>query len=69
MRKNIIRSIFVAAAITGAFLVLGSSRPDSNTNKPCKESMDQCCKKSKSGSDNMIWETLSGQFFTSSSLN
>ncbi len=69
MRKNTIRITFVAVAMAGAFLALRS--PDSKGPEvPCEESMEQCCEKKEKGpNDNMIWETLSGQFFTSSGLN
>jgi hypothetical protein len=69
MRKNIIRATFVVMAITGALLVLGSAKPVSSAS-PCPESMEQCCKKkNKGGTDNMIRETLSGQFFTFTGFN
>jgi hypothetical protein len=70
MRKNIIRGSFAAVAITGALLVLGSDDKPTPP-QPCKESMEQCCKKKNNGGgmDNMVRETLSGQFFTRSGLN
>jgi hypothetical protein len=70
MRKQTIRITLVALAVAGTFLVVGSTRRSSAT-APCdEESMEQCCKKKSKGSnDNLIWETLSGQFFTSSGLN
>ena len=68
MRKNIIRLVFVALALTGALLVIGSTgRPSQRI--PCEESMDQCCEKKNRGTDNLILETLSGQFSTSMDLN
>jgi hypothetical protein len=71
MRKNIIRSIFIAVAITGAaFLVFGSGKTGPSASTPCEESMEQCCQKKKGGgTDNMIRETLSGQFFTFTGFN
>jgi hypothetical protein len=71
MRKNIIRSIFVAVAITGAaFLVFGSGKTSPSASSPCEESMEQCCKKQRqSSSDNMVRETLSGQFFSFTGFN
>ncbi len=69
MRRNTTRIVLLATAITGVFLAAGFSKPTSKT-PPCDESMEQCCKKKeKKGTDNMIWETLSGQFFTATGLN
>jgi hypothetical protein len=70
MRKNIIRLTLIAAFITGTLLVLGSARSSSKSG-PCKESMEQCCKKKeKSGSsdENRNFESLSAQFFASTRL-
>jgi hypothetical protein len=68
MRKNFIRIALLAMAIAGTFLVVGSARTSSSST-PCEESMDECCKKkSKAGNEDMIWENLSGQFFSSTSL-
>jgi hypothetical protein len=67
MRKNIVRITLIAMAIAGYFLVTSSR---SMVTEPCKESMEgDCCQKDTRGSDNMIWENLSGQFFSSTSLN
>jgi len=66
MRKNIFHITFVAVAITGTVLVLGSNKaPTPSKSAPCKESTQECCKKSEGKNDDMIYESLSGQFFTS----
>lgn len=55
----------LAMVLTGAFLVLRSASP-AGKNKPCKESMDQCCEKKQTDkADKVIWENLSQQFFSS----
>jgi hypothetical protein len=67
MRKNFLRISILAIAILVALLALGSWR--SASNGPCEESMDQCCKKKNKGSETNIWESGTGQFFTSTELN
>jgi hypothetical protein len=66
MRKNIYHITFVTVAVAGTLLVLGSTKtPTSSKSAPCKESIQECCKKPEGKNDNMIYESLSGQFFTS----
>ena len=67
MRKNIIKITLLAAAIAGTFLVLGMGKSASKA--PCEEGLEQCCKKKNRDADANIWETGSGQFFTSFELN
>ncbi len=68
MKKNFFSLTIVAAAFTGAFLVLGSTKSPASAPAECeKESMEQCCKKNNDTKTDNVWETLSGQF--SASLN
>lgn len=76
MRKNTIRLTIAAATFAGSFLVLGSTKPTvekpQEQEVPCKESLDECCLKKleiKGGTDEMMRQTLSGQFFTFSGLD
>jgi hypothetical protein len=67
--RNAIRLISLAVVTAGVFLVLQAATPAKNQ-EPCKESMDQCCKKKGSDESNkMIWETLPQQFFSSISFD
>jgi hypothetical protein len=61
--KLSIQLLLTIIAVTGAVLVLQSSGTIEKS-KPCRESMDSRCEK-KAGSDKMIWENLSQQFFSS----
>jgi hypothetical protein len=64
-RRNTIRIAMLAVVLAGAFLVLRSAA-STGKNSPCKESMDQCCKKKNAGeADRRIWKNLSQQFFSS----
>jgi hypothetical protein len=67
MKKISLRIGFITAAIAGGLLVIGFSKSPSKT-IPCKESMEECCENKSKGTDQMIWESLTGQFFTSSGL-
>jgi hypothetical protein len=67
--RNTLRIVSLAVIIAGIFLVLWAATPVKNQ-EPCKESMDQCCKKKGSDeSNNLIWETLPHQFFSSISFD
>jgi len=66
--RNTIRILSLVVIIAGIFLVLRAATPAKNQ-EPCKESMDQCCKKRGDDESNkMIWETLPHQFFSSISF-
>lgn len=69
MRKNTLRISLVAVAIAGAFLAFGSLKSAPKATTPCKESLDECCQQKSKKGENMVWESLSGQFFSSSDLN
>jgi hypothetical protein len=67
--RNTIHLISLAVIVAGIFLVLQAATP-AKTQEPCKESMDQCCKKKDGNeSNNLIWETLPHQFFSSISFD
>jgi hypothetical protein len=70
MKKNTIRITVLVIAISGIFLAMAPHQQmPEQKEEPCNESMEQCCqKKNKGGTDNMIMETLSGQFFTYSGI-
>jgi hypothetical protein len=64
MKKRIILpfALLFSILIVGFITLRSAGKSDS----PCKESMEQCCKKKsiKSSSEGPIWETLSRQFFS-----
>jgi hypothetical protein len=66
-RKYLLRAALILLLITGSYLVLWSSNRSQAAKANCTESMEECCKKedSKTQSSEMIWETLSRQFFSS----
>jgi len=66
-RKYMIRVGLTLLLIAGSFIVLWSSSRTTASKKVCSESMEECSKKVKKGnpSGEMIWETLSTQFFSS----
>jgi hypothetical protein len=70
MKKKPLFITALVIVISGIFLAMTphKQKPEQKE-EPCDESMEQCCqKKSKGGTDNMIMETLSGQFFTYSGI-
>jgi hypothetical protein len=54
---------FLGLILVVAFFVLRSAIP-AERESSCKENMD-CCKKKNGGSEKMVWENLSHQFFSS----
>jgi hypothetical protein len=66
--RNTLHIISLTAIIAGIFLVLWAATP-AKRQEPCKESIDQCCKKKNDESNKMIWETLPHQFFSSISFD
>ncbi|MFI5133407.1 MAG: hypothetical protein ACHQEB_03675 [Chitinophagales bacterium] len=63
-KKTILKITVLVAILAGSFIMLSSSgKPQPSA---CKESMGTCCKKrnNKSSQDGMIWDNLSGQFFS-----
>jgi len=65
-RRNTIRIATLAVVAAGAFLVLNpAASGGKSSDKPCKESMDQCCKKAPAKSGKVALENLSQHFFSS----
>ena len=58
----IIRTALAVIAITGLLLVVRSRAAGPVKDEACKESMDACSR--QEGDGKMIWESLSGQFFS-----
>jgi len=67
-RKYLIRASLILLLITGSYLVLWSTTRTHSQKEACSESMEECCKKKsdKEGSGEMIWETFSRQFISTS---
>jgi hypothetical protein len=67
-RKYLLRASLILLLITGSYLVLWSTTRTHAQKQPCSESMDECCKKKSDndGSGEMIWETFSRQFISTS---
>lgn len=69
--KTIIRISLagLTAFVCVAFFLTSFSSATTSETKTCKESMDECCKKSseKEGGVEIDFETLSGKFFSSAS--
>ena len=65
-KKYLIRAALILVLLAGSFLILHSSTKKVTKKETCNESMEDCVKnKEKDGpSGEMIWETLSRQFFT-----
>jgi len=68
--KYLLRAALVMLLIAGSYLVLWASISTQNE-VTCKESMEECCKKDtdKESSGEMIWETISRQFISTSLSN
>lgn len=66
-RKYLIRAALILVLIAGSFIVLWSStRTQLQKNQPC-ETLEECSgnRIKQAGSGELIWETLSSQFFSS----
>lgn len=70
-KRNLIRTALVVLLFTGSFTLLLAFSNKANSKKECTESMDECCKKDikNTSSGEMIWETLSHQFFTTTEIS
>lgn len=66
-RKYLIRAALILLLIAGSFMVLWSSTRAEFKKSQNIETLEECAKKSTkpSTSGEMIWETLSSQFFSS----
>jgi len=67
-RKYLIRASLILLLIAGSYLVLWSASGAHSQKQACSESMEDCCKKKadKDGSGEIIWETFSHQFISTS---
>lgn len=66
--KYLLRAALILLLIAGSYLVLWSATRARVSKETCTESMEDCCKKqdNKDSSGEMIWETLSRQFISTS---
>jgi hypothetical protein len=66
-QRYLVRAMLVLVFIAGSFIVLWSASRVRAGKNTCSESMDECIKKSQkvSPSGELIWESLSRQFFSS----
>jgi hypothetical protein len=64
MKKKVIIPIVLLLALLAAGFI--SLQNTGTKTQPCRESMEECCKKKSNGSspDGQIWESLSRQFFS-----
>ena len=67
-RQSLLRASLILLLIAGSYLVLWSASKTHSQKDACSESMEECCKKKtdKEGSGEMIWETFSRQFISTS---
>jgi len=70
-KKILLRTALMIILFAGSFIVITASSKSTNSPKTCTESMDDCCKKgdNKASSGEMIWESLSHQFFSTSDFS
>jgi len=68
--KYLLRAALILLLIAGSYLVLWSATKSRSQKEACSESMEECCKKKndKDGSGEMIWETFSRQFISTSGI-
>lgn len=67
-RKYLLRAAMILLLIAGSYMVLWSATRTHSQKETCTESMEECCKNKtdKDGSGEMIWETFSRQFISTS---
>ncbi|HEU5168034.1 MAG TPA: hypothetical protein VFU29_20965 [Chitinophagaceae bacterium] len=67
-RKYLLRAFLILLLITGSYLVLWSATRTHSQKNACSESMEECCKKKadKDDAGEMIWESFSRQFISTS---
>lgn len=69
-QKYLLRATLILLLIAGSYLVLWSSTKNQNRKETCTESLEECCKRNNQApSGEMIWETLSRQFFSSAGFS
>ena len=66
--KYLLRAALVLLLIAGSYLVLWSATRTHSQKETCTENIEECGKnkKDKDGSGEMIWETFSRQFISTS---
>jgi len=67
-RKYLLRAALILLLIAGSYFVLWSATKSRSSKETCSESMEDCGKKKndKDSSGEMIWETFSRQFISTS---
>ena len=70
-RKYLLRAALILLLMAGSYLVLWSATRTNSKKETCTESMDECSKKKneKDGSGEMIWESFSRQFISTSVIS
>ncbi|HMK17884.1 MAG TPA: hypothetical protein VK492_06795 [Chitinophagaceae bacterium] len=67
-KKYLLRAALILLLITGSYLVLWSTTKTPSQKDACSESMEECYKNKDENdkSGEMIWETFSRQFISTS---
>ena len=67
-KKYLLRAALILLLIAGSYLVLWSTTKTHSQKDACTESMEECCKNKDENdkSGEMIWETFSRQFISTS---
>jgi hypothetical protein len=67
-KKYLLRAALILLLIAGSYLVLWSTTRTLSQKDACSESMEECCKNKDDNdkSGEMIWETFSRQFISTS---
>jgi hypothetical protein len=67
-KKYLLRAALILLLIAGSYLVLWSTTKTQSQKSTCSESMEECCKNKNDNdkSGEMIWETFSRQFISTS---
>jgi hypothetical protein len=61
-RRNSIRILLISLVIATGLVAALAARPAKNET-PCKESLDECCR--KDDGNKVMWESIPHQFFSS----
>ena len=66
--KYLLRASLILLLVVGSYLVLWSTTRAHSQKEACSESMEECCKNKDDNdkSGEMIWETFSRQFISTS---
>lgn len=67
-RKYLLRAALILLLIAGSYVVLWSTTRTHSQKDACSESMEECCKNKndRDPSGEMIWESFSRQFISTS---